>query len=270
MEDWVVLSDSDGDSVELHDGSDVGGSDSESGFAVVRGRAAAAVGADTPAALPHTTIAVEAVPLQPSPSPPGFFKTTVSYRQAFSGKLPSSSQLLLTLRCSTQPKRTRRTLPEVSPAIAGGEHENAEISDVAERNNDHVDSNIAAAEDTTFSGEEDLDDETNDDIECFDEEDGICENPDDEIFDDEEELDDDDESLDDDDIECYDVEDKICEENPDDEIFDDEEEIDCEEDLDDDDDDCESLDDDNIECFDAEDIICLETRTMKSSTNIAM
>jgi hypothetical protein len=35
MEDWVVLSDSDGDSVELHDGSDVGGSDSESGFAVV-------------------------------------------------------------------------------------------------------------------------------------------------------------------------------------------------------------------------------------------
>ncbi|XP_052147416.1 uncharacterized protein LOC127766415 [Oryza glaberrima] len=155
MEDWVVLSDSDGDSVELHDGS-------ESSFAVV--------------------------------------------------------------------------------------HENAEISDAAESNCGHVDSKIAAAKDTTFSGEEDLDDETDDDIECFD----------DEIFDDEEELDDDDESLDDDDIECYDVEDKICEENPDDEIFDDEEEIDCEEDLDDDDDDCESLDDDDIECFDAEDIICEE------------
>uniref|UniRef100_I1PG42 Uncharacterized protein n=1 Tax=Oryza glaberrima TaxID=4538 RepID=I1PG42_ORYGL len=43
MEDWVVLSGSDGgDSVELHDGSDVGGSDTESSFAVVqvRGRAA--------------------------------------------------------------------------------------------------------------------------------------------------------------------------------------------------------------------------------------
>uniref|UniRef100_I1PG41 Uncharacterized protein n=1 Tax=Oryza glaberrima TaxID=4538 RepID=I1PG41_ORYGL len=129
MEDWVVLSDSDGDSVELHDGS-------ESSFAVV--------------------------------------------------------------------------------------HENAEISDAAESNCGHVDSKIAAAKDTTFSGEEDLDDETDDDIECFDDED------------------------------------KICEENPDDEIFDDEEEIDCEEDLDDDDDDCESLDDDDIECFDAEDIICEE------------
>uniref|UniRef100_A0A0E0D7R2 Uncharacterized protein n=1 Tax=Oryza meridionalis TaxID=40149 RepID=A0A0E0D7R2_9ORYZ len=147
-------------------------------------------------------------------------------------------------------------------------HENAEISDAAESNCGHVDSKIAAAKDTTFSGEEDLDDET-DDIECFDEEDGICEeNPDDEIFDDEEELDDDDESLDDDDIECYDRTRSARRTRM--MKLDDEEEIDCEEDLDDDDDDCESLDDDDIECFDAEDIICLETRTMKSSTNIAI
>ncbi|XP_052137308.1 nonsense-mediated mRNA decay protein 2-like [Oryza glaberrima] len=137
MEDWVVLSNSDGDSVELHDGS-------ESSFAVV--------------------------------------------------------------------------------------HENTEISDAAQSNYGHVESRITAAKDTTFFSGEDLDDETdNDDIECFDEEDGICEeNPDDEIFDDEEEIDreedledddDDDESLDDDDIECYDAEDIICEENPDDEII---------------------------------------------------
>ena len=82
----------------------------------------------------------------------------------------------------------KEDITEVSPAIAEGEHENAEISDVAESNNDHVDSNIAAAEDTTFSGEDYLDDETDGDIECFDEDDGICEeNPDDEIFDDDEE-----------------------------------------------------------------------------------
>ncbi|KAF2910394.1 uncharacterized protein [Oryza sativa Japonica Group] len=130
-------------------------------------------------------------------------------------------------------------------------HENAEISDAAQSNYGHVESKITAAKDDI-------------DIECFDEEDGICEeNPDDEIFNDQKEIDceeelddDDDESLDDDDIDRYCEEDRICEENPDDEIFDDEEEIDHEEDLDDDDD--ESLDDDDIERYDAEDIICEE------------
>ncbi|EAY92068.1 hypothetical protein OsI_13773 [Oryza sativa Indica Group] len=179
MEDWVVLSGSDGgDSVELHDGSDVGGSDTESSFAVVqvRGRAA-----DTPA------IAVEAVPSQPSPSPPGFFKT-VSYGQAFSG---IASEHVAASSHAPVLEAAEEDIAEVSPVIVGGEHENAEISDVVESNDDHVDSNIdAATEVTTFSGEEDLDDETDGDIECFDEEDGICEeNPDDEIFDDEEESD---------------------------------------------------------------------------------
>ncbi|KAF2941597.1 uncharacterized protein [Oryza sativa Japonica Group] len=294
MEDWVVLSDSDGDSV--------------------RGRAAAVVGADTPAALPHTTIAVEAVPLQPSPSPPGFFKT-VSYRQAFSGiasELVAASSHAPVLDAAEEDEED---ITEVSPAIAGGEHENAEISDVAESNNDHVDSNIAAAEDTTFSGEEDLDDETDGDIECFDEDDGICEeNPDDEIFDDDEEesdpeeddtgssdletdsdeytestdeesdyeeedttdlesdSDEDTESTDEEsdyeeEIDDEEIDDESVEEdiNLDDELMgfasglfgdDDTESSHDEEDLDDDDD--ESLDDDGSECFDEEDIICAE------------